>query len=98
MKSIAKVLIAPLAIVSLAICGTETHRQFTENALKGAVTLDKPNNRAVVGKGAQMTIFNVQQSRTPTSITITATQTSGVGQGRVASLNYNIPTETIIVA
>ena len=98
MNSTIKALVPALALASLAMAGTEAHRQFTENAIKSQGTVDKPNNRAVVGKGAQMQIFSIQQSRTPTTITVTATQTSGAGQGRVASLTYNLTTETMAIS
>ena len=98
MKNILKAVLPVLAFASLALAGTEAHRQFTENALKTSVTVDKPNGRAVVGQGAGMQIFPIKESTNASGIMVTATQTSGANQGRVAALSYTFASQIVTIS
>jgi len=93
-----KTAIPALALASLAVAGTEQHRKFTEDALKTAVTHDKANNRAEAANGGGKQAFTVQQSRSGNLIKVTLTQVGGASQGRVASLEYNEPKQTVTIA
>jgi hypothetical protein len=95
MRVTLKTAIAALALASLAVAGTEQHRKFTEDSLKGWVSHDKVNNRAETRRGNQKQAFTVQNSRNGNQLKVSMVQTGGANIGRAAFLEYDEPKQTV---